>query len=194
MRDVNRDQYFGRTAYFTRAGDGLSVAQSLVSNPQDYVHALTYNYHTSRFKETNTFEYAQKFNDNAHDFSILIGEEQVIKKGNSLTSTHYCLDKSYMGNTIFASLDQALRRDDIVYIDPNDNMLSFFARANYNYRGRYYLTATFRADASTKFARGNQWGFFPSVAAAWRMIDEAWMACAGGNVEPQVPPLLWYGR
>ena len=175
MRDVNREQYFGRTAYFTRAGDGLSVAQSLVSNPQDYVNALTYNYHTSRFKETNTFEYAQKFNDNAHDFSILIGEEQVIKKGNSLTSTHYCLDKSFTGNTIFASLDQALRRDDIVYIDPNDNMLSFFARANYNYRGRYYLTATFRADASTKFARGNQWGFFPSVAAAWRMIDEAWM-------------------
>ena len=41
--------------------------------------------------------------------------------------------------------------------------------------GRYYLTATFRADASTKFAKGNQWGYFPSGAIAWRMIDEKWM-------------------
>ena len=54
-------------------------------------------------------------------------------------------------------------------------MLSFFARANYVLFNRYYLTATFRADASTRFAKGNQWGYFPSAAIAWRIIDEPWM-------------------
>jgi TonB-linked SusC/RagA family outer membrane protein len=57
-------------------------------------------------------------------------------------------------------------------------MLSFFARANYVLFNRYYLTATFRADASTRFAKGNQWGYFPSAAIAWRIIDEEWMAPA----------------
>ena len=54
-------------------------------------------------------------------------------------------------------------------------MLSFFARANYILFNRYYITATFRADASTRFTKGNQWGYFPSAAIAWRIIDESWM-------------------
>ena len=54
-------------------------------------------------------------------------------------------------------------------------MLSFFASANYILYNRYYFRATFRADASTRFAKGNQWGYFPSVAVAWRIIDEPWM-------------------
>lgn len=42
-----------------------------------------------------------------------------------------------------------------------DRTLSFFGRANYNYDGRYYATLTFRADGSSKFAKGNRWGYFP---------------------------------
>ena len=61
------------------------------------------------------------------------------------------------------------------YVNPTDNMLSFFARANYVLFNRYYLTATFRADASTRFAKKNQWGYFPSAAIAWRIVDEEWM-------------------
>ncbi len=43
------------------------------------------------------------------------------------------------------------------------------------YKGRYMATATLRADGSSRFADGNRWGWFPSVAAAWRISDEAWM-------------------
>ncbi len=55
------------------------------------------------------------------------------------------------------------------------SMLSFLARVSYNYDSRYLLTANFRADASSKLAPGKQWGYFPSVSAAWRISNEAFM-------------------
>ena len=53
---------------------------------------------------------------------------------------------------------------------------SVFARLNYNYNDRYLVSATMRADASSKFAENHKWGYFPSVALAWRMINEKFMA------------------
>jgi TonB-linked SusC/RagA family outer membrane protein len=52
---------------------------------------------------------------------------------------------------------------------------SVFARATYNYDDRYLLTGTVRGDASSKFAKNHKWGYFPSVAAAWRVINESFM-------------------
>ncbi|MDR0687386.1 MAG: TonB-dependent receptor [Prevotellaceae bacterium] len=51
-------------------------------------------------------------------------------------------------------------------------MLSGFGRINYDYAGRYLLEANFRADASSRFAPDNRWGYFPSVSAAWRITEE----------------------
>ena len=53
--------------------------------------------------------------------------------------------------------------------------VSMFGRANYNYDNRYYLTGTMRRDASSKFGSGNRWGNFPSMAAAWRISNEAFL-------------------
>lgn len=52
---------------------------------------------------------------------------------------------------------------------------SFFGNLNYDYLKRYYLTLTAREDGSSKFAPGQQWGFFPSAALAWRISNEKWM-------------------
>ncbi|MEQ9442007.1 MAG: TonB-dependent receptor [Cyclobacteriaceae bacterium] len=49
---------------------------------------------------------------------------------------------------------------------------SWFGRANYALADRYLLTATFRADGSSRFAGGNRWGFFPALSAGWRISDE----------------------
>lgn len=57
----------------------------------------------------------------------------------------------------------------------NDEMASVFARVNYSLKSRYLLTATLRADGSSYFAKGHQWGLFPSVAFAWRFTDEEFM-------------------
>lgn len=56
-----------------------------------------------------------------------------------------------------------------------ENLLSFFGRANYTLMDKYLLTVTVRADGSSKFAKGNQWGVFPSAALAWRISDEQFM-------------------
>lgn len=53
---------------------------------------------------------------------------------------------------------------------------SVFARLNYNYDDRYLISGTMRGDASSKFAQNHKWGYFPSVALAWRMINEKFMS------------------
>ncbi len=58
---------------------------------------------------------------------------------------------------------------------PDNNVSSFFGRVNYDYKGKYLASATFRADGSSKFAPGNQWGYFPSAGLAWRIIEEGFL-------------------
>lgn len=55
------------------------------------------------------------------------------------------------------------------------NMLSYFGRVNYDYRGKYLFEANVRADASSRFAPGNRWGYFPSFSGAWRISEESFM-------------------
>jgi TonB-linked SusC/RagA family outer membrane protein len=55
------------------------------------------------------------------------------------------------------------------------SVASFFGRLNYDYKSKYYLTATIRADGSSKFAPGNQWGYFPSVGLGWNVSEEKFM-------------------
>ena len=54
----------------------------------------------------------------------------------------------------------------------DDKLLSFFTRFNYNFGEKYLVTATLRADGSSKFSEDKKWGLFPSVSAAWRMGEE----------------------
>lgn len=56
-----------------------------------------------------------------------------------------------------------------------DRTISWFGRVNYNLMDKYLLTATFRADGSSKFAPNNRWGYFPAVAAGWRISEESFM-------------------
>src|SRR5690606_2527185 len=51
-------------------------------------------------------------------------------------------------------------------------LMSYLARADYNYKSTYMATLTFRADGSSKFADGNKWAYFPSVALAWKFKNE----------------------
>lgn len=54
-------------------------------------------------------------------------------------------------------------------------LASGLARVNYNYKHKYYVTASFRADGSSKFPKKNRWGFFPSASVAWTFTNEDWM-------------------
>lgn len=61
------------------------------------------------------------------------------------------------------------------YYNEDDKLLSYFGRANYDYQSKYLLSATFRADASSKFSKENRWGYFPSAAVAWRISSGPFM-------------------
>lgn len=54
-------------------------------------------------------------------------------------------------------------------------LASYFGRVFYSYDSRYLLTATFRADGSSKFPEGNRWGYFPAVSLGWRLSEESFL-------------------
>ncbi len=58
---------------------------------------------------------------------------------------------------------------------PQNTLVSFYARLNYNLMSRYLLTATVRADGSSRFSPENRWGIFPSLALAWRIKEEGFL-------------------
>jgi TonB-linked SusC/RagA family outer membrane protein len=60
------------------------------------------------------------------------------------------------------------------------SMLSYFGRLNYKFDEKYLLTASLRADGSSTLAEGHKWGYFPSVAGAWRINEEGFMENTGG--------------
>ena len=74
--------------------------------------------------------------------------------------------------TNYIQYSDASNRSISSFIDPITELQSFFGRTIFNYKDKYLLTATFRADGSTKFGENNKYGYFPSFAAAWNISKE----------------------
>lgn len=75
----------------------------------------------------------------------------------------------------FHALDKASGDKEIASSYTASTLVSGALRLNYSYKGKYMATATARADGSSRFAEGNRWGWFPSVALAWRMSEESFL-------------------
>lgn len=125
---------------------------------------------------TNTLNATFTFNEK-HDFNFLIGQEY---SSSESSKNEIKLRKFPDPNHGLNSISNAECYEKSSGRS-HGNMLSFFARANYNYDDRYLLTATFRADGSSKFAKGNKWGYFPSASAAWRISQEKFWQESGIN-------------
>src|SRR5690606_19390884 len=54
-------------------------------------------------------------------------------------------------------------------------LMSYLGRINYSYLGKYIATVSGRADGSSRYSKGEKWGFFPSVALAWRLSEESFV-------------------
>ncbi|MDP4281502.1 MAG: TonB-dependent receptor [Bacteroidota bacterium] len=79
------------------------------------------------------------------------------------------------GNTYNSNIPHEAIHMDTQFVKKEYYLVSFFGRFNYTLLGRYLLTATLRDDGSSKFAKENRWGLFPSVALAWRINDEPFL-------------------
>ena len=108
-----------------------------------------------------------------HDLTVLLGHEltQTVTEGSTVSGdagqTHF-YESSY--NDLSKILSPVTTSS---YV--KTSMLSFFGRLNYSYASKYLLTASLRADGSSTLAKGHKWGYFPSVAAGWRLIEESWL-------------------
>ena len=130
---------------------------------------------------TNTATYKHTFADD-HDMTLMIGTEAL---------------KNGIGRNISASRNNYIFPNDpnTWVIDNGDSatvgnsggqggintMFGLFARGDYSYKGKYLVTATFRRDASSRFAAKHRWGNFPSVSLGWRISDESFLAKAHDN-------------
>ena len=134
-----------------------------------------------RFRNTNTISYDFKkiFGKNSpHSLNLLAGHEYVITKKNVLTSETHGFPTDYNSETAWKLTSQGTPYTIDDSYSADDKLLSYFGRANYNYKDKYLVSATFRADASSKFSEDNRWGYFPSAALAWRISSEPFMKFA----------------
>lgn len=114
-----------------------------------------------------------------HSLSFLVGNEVLASKSNSTEIYGVGYPDGFTMEDAFGMINMTTPSLGADYfkseIGTPSHTLSWFGRANYSYKGKYLLTATFRADGSSKFAPNNHWGYFPAAAVAWRISDEAFL-------------------
>ncbi|WP_338876989.1 TonB-dependent receptor [Spirosoma sp. SC4-14] len=119
----------------------------------------------------NTINYRHKFGQ--HDVDALAGytiqknSDEILQAGATGFSTDYV---PYLAAGTVSSGTNYISQW---------AMMSWLARVNYTYAGKYLLTATIRQDGSSRFGAKNRWGTFPSVSLAYRLSDEAFLKSAG---------------
>lgn len=123
----------------------------------------------------NTLRYDKTFG--SHNLQVLAGHSAQRWSGTSMNATNAnlsfnSLQYAYLGNTTYANGP----RMSVGGGGYEDMLLSYFGRVLYDYKEKYLLTAVFRADGSAKFAKGNRWGYFPSVSGGWVVSNESFFS------------------
>ncbi len=120
------------------------------------------------YQITNTLNYNQTF-AKKHKVNLLLGHEVSYSEDESnsisvkqMPYPNHGIDDISLGNVEEKKSGHG-----------HSGIVSAFLRANYTFDERYLLTATLRADGSSKFAKGHQWGVFPSASVAWRISEES---------------------
>lgn len=122
----------------------------------------------------NTLNYKTLLNEK-HDLSALIGMEYITNYASSIGASRarfpYTTEE-------FRYLDYGGTELDIWNSGSASEwaLFSYFGSASYSFDNKYLITANLRADASSRFAENNQWGYFPSVSAGWKISDEAFLS------------------
>lgn len=140
------------------------------SNNSPYGYGYRNNSEASQWQITNTLNYSFDVAKD-HHFSALLGQEttywETMKLNNEyreFTEGNFGLNDVSMSTPYTWTSGKTKR-----------GRVSWFTRVSYNYLDRYLVNATLRGDGSSKFAKGHQWGYFPSASAAWRISEEPFM-------------------
>lgn len=123
----------------------------------------------------NTLTYNKTFAEN-HNLSVLVGTEAIDNYGTWFGASRV---KYFSTDLAYRHLDAG--EDGINNYGNADewSLFSLFAKVDYDYKGKYLVSATIRRDGSSRFGSENRYGIFPAFSAAWRLSDEAFMQGAG---------------
>lgn len=130
---------------------------------------------TDQIIET-TLNYSKTFN-NDHSLKLMAGysyQKTIRNEGIKGTNDFFTSDATGAHNLSTGNGDKSLHFQDYPQ-KQESKLISFFGRINYDYAGRYLLTATLRRDGSSKFGINNKWAMFPAVSLAWRITGEEFM-------------------
>lgn len=165
----NKDnRYYGMTTYY--------IKNVPASANQNHPAVILTNTDKNTIRSTNTLNYDfKKILPKNHNLNIMAGHEYIIIQTSVLGTTVHGFPTSFTSKDAFKLTTQGFAYSIDNNMSPDDKLLSFFGRANYDYKSKYLLSATFRADGSSKFSTGHKWGYFPSAAAAWRISSEEFM-------------------
>lgn len=119
----------------------------------------------------NVLTYSKDFSD-IHSFQAMVGTSTIM---NSKEYTYAGGKGQVYSDNWFHNLYSNEKEITIKSSLVDQNLASFFGRVNYKLMDRYMLTASLRADGSSVFAPGKKWGYFPSVALAWRINEESFL-------------------
>jgi TonB-dependent starch-binding outer membrane protein SusC len=152
-------------------GNGTNGGQAARADAELFSQTLT---HTLNYVKQIT----QSFNLN-----LLAGYEywSTRYQGGGLNGTHWDLNQSQGSLTpnyhYYDNFEDISPGNSSFYSfkDPTIDLQSYFGRAVVNWNDRYILTATFRADGSSKFGANNKYAYFPSFAGAWNIMNERFM-------------------
>ena len=152
---------------------GLNTWNALVQGEQPIAIKDIYDRHT--WQITNTLNFTKKNLFPDHNLNAMIGQELNYSDQEFLRAEARYLPKYIDPEGGLAMMDLGNPQPLMTRVSAPNKGSSFFGRVTYDYKGKYQISGTIRADGSSKFAPGNQWGVFPSVGAYWRISDESFM-------------------
>ncbi|MEO8795463.1 MAG: TonB-dependent receptor [Daejeonella sp.] len=128
------------------------------------------NNNASRYVWDNTATASKVFGN--HNFTFLIGTTAERQKFNSLTGSRVDVPESKDQWYLGAGSPIGANNNSSGDLSTRN---SYISRLNYSYAAKYLLTATFRADGTSRFPSNNRWGYFPSVGLGWNIANEDFM-------------------
>jgi TonB-linked SusC/RagA family outer membrane protein len=119
-----------------------------------------------RFQNTNRLTYKNNNTDHAVQADLVHEQQSYEMNFRAATASAFFSDSTNFQELSLAGIQNTDSGN------TNEKLESFLARVNYSLHNKYLFTASVRADGSSKFAEGNQWGTFPSGSVAWRVSQE----------------------
>jgi len=129
---------------------------------------------TQSYTWTNTASYDMTLKD-VHNLSFLLGQEIYNSWYEESGQTNNLFSREITADQAFNNMALGTPYESTSIRSTANRTASFFGQVSYNYDHKYLLSGTLRTDGSTKFAPGNQWGWFPSISGAWVINKEKFM-------------------